>query len=89
MNIPCVNCLVFPMCKARAKDNEFVFNLSAQFSNLKSHCDLLQEEYYEYNRMNPGCQTYPRSSLPYAKQPYPKAVLSFFQLDDSQSLKGL
>ena len=76
---PCINCLVFPMCRSRAIEHSSVFNLSGMFAYIKNHCSILQKAYYDYKeRSDTGI--YPRAVLPYAKQPFCKDVLNHFKL---------
>ena len=72
---PCIDCLVFPICKSRAKENESVFNPSGMFAYLKGHCDILREAYEKHK----DTKTI-KAILPYSEQPFCRAVLRHFDI---------
>ena len=78
-NIPCINCLVFVMCKIRLKDHESVFNPSGCFAWLKGHCSILRDEYYNNKNANP------KPVMPYSEQEFCKATLKHFNVQTGRS----
>lgn len=72
---PCVDCLVFPMCKARAMECRLTFNPSGMFAYLKGHCAILHQAYYDYKNGLKGLTV-----MPYSEQPFCKQVLKHFDI---------
>jgi hypothetical protein len=75
--IPCKDCLVFPMCKQRAIRATSVFNSSGLFAYLKNNCSILDKAYIidQIENHKPS-----EIGMPYSERKFCKAVYRYFKL---------
>ena len=74
-NIPCVDCLVFPMCRQRAIELHKHLIGGALFSVMKNQCIILWKTHNAYKDVR-----YPNVVVPLSDQKYVHNVLKYYGL---------